>query len=224
MMTNKKDLKYTGFNYDYDTYRDCAAYGCDMICRCSTIQDLQVTYFDANQAEEFAKKFELTDLIDIYCLERYLNIKIKKNEIDFDFNIVNGYYGEELDSFYMEQDSINKLEIYVDFLKAEKNLTKKINQLLVLEYDFLLPRLENKSVSIQTIKINNIQLNNVGRSKNVDTGLYYLPLNIGLPLCVCVLEQGKYNLIDGYTRVMTYKKQHNLGVKSKKTIKAIIYS
>lgn len=122
------DIRYArGFDCNYDSYTNCEDAGCDDICRCSTYD---LSSFSATIVDAFSAFTKLSDQygdteslfnyrflshldLALYPIKYIFNDCIALNRIrDLEIvpNIVNEYYGEELESIELT----NSLAVYED--------------------------------------------------------------------------------------------------------------
>lgn len=192
--TGMYDYGYGVVEYDYDTQGD----GNDRVITGS------ITRINCNSLYENITKKSKIENINDYCLDRFIRKSFTKDVVSF--VVRSGYYGGEAD--YKIADSfgeqLNNFIIQLNNNLDGKENTNLIEQVLILEYGYILPELKNKIWSFETIKLNfinpaagmkHVQKSIVDEYKNqtID-GKYNLT-------CVCQLnDKLEYRLIDGYHR------------------------
>lgn len=208
-------------DYDCDYTTDCSTYGCDCICRCSQIENLEIHGLDAPEiATQFVQSYNshikrtktceadlITSEIDVYCIDRILS-RIEPDHLSAD--VSGGYYGEEINGFELDilfADNIAKL------LK-KKTIKDKIKFILTLEYGFVLPKLENAKFEI-------VEVDRADLQKSIANEHYYSKISIkdnhrtdsSLPIGIYEeKDENSFLIVDGYHRYI----EHVMNGKNKK--------
>jgi hypothetical protein len=111
------NFQWDGIELDYDRRYSCNESGCDMICRCSEIVNQKIVsinysnlveavynyYFDKSLSTERDIKLNsvlhgITKEIDLYTIDRITRHFKLWDKSNWDINIENGFYGQEIDS------------------------------------------------------------------------------------------------------------------------------
>lgn len=210
--------------YNSESQYNCDEYGCSQedICRCSTIK--KTTILETLNLKEIVKKiyghyfvnkktikrnnqinsilFGSTDDIDIYTIDRILRInKIWKSSTWF-VNIVDGYYGEEIEGIRFNEVISNKIESQLNQAFDLIDLNKRIEYLLELEYGKVLPELKDKKFQLAVVNHSDIIFGSQSQREKVSKKNleYYSDKNYDLIRGVVVKSDNKWRLIDGYHR------------------------
>lgn len=202
-------LAYYAVECDYDTDYNCDEECCGDYCRCGVIVDAKIKSIDVDQ---ILKKLIPTndDVMASYCIDRVIRSSKMLDKGSWEVDICNGYYGQEcrggvLDSSVQKEiiDMLTKLETLSDL--------KRVRQLLIYEYGYLLPYLqEYNAVKIENIKLDQIKLFNREYQKKVSKKEVDYYADYQLPRAVCIMEGDQYTVIDGYHRMVSAHNQ-NLG-------------
>ena len=201
----KEDWHYF-LNVNYEKIYDC--YGrdgcCKPYCRCGQIEDVSIE--DTKDAlhcclsdKSRSLGVGIKDEILLYSFDRILRL----SKVSFEPVIKSGYYGQELDSVKLTDDSKVKIKENLSVLKGLSHVDM-IKKTLEMEYGYLLDSLDNKNkVSIQKISINSIKYNRDYCKKidfsNSTYGEYYkFPRGVFVPSPDPVRP---YRIVDGYHRV-----------------------
>ena len=205
---------YYKFDYDIE-YSDCICD--DFICRCkkivkvelnditiSTVVDGLLSKFKLNP-NEFNSKGKFT----IYCLTKIAICLNLNNKDNFYVDKSMGYYGEEVDGIYLNNNVESDLNrIYKIFRKCQSNI-QRVNFLLELENGYILNDLKDKAkVVFEKIPINAITINTdrygIVKSKDIE----YLDKEHPDYSGVVLKQDGGYRLIDGYHRYVWLHKNN----------------
>ena len=200
---------------DYDTKRDCNSYGCDGICRCGTLINMEITDINVDYSDfTFSRKKGMKTSkhlseVDKYCLNRLIVIHGGYNKESYDPVAVNGYYGEELG----ETDFSGKQYLIKDaqeMLNLETDI-EKVFFVLGKEYSFIGPVIANcTNVKIIKVQLRDIKVNNGTTMLKAEDNYLY---NIESDEVKGILYGNENLLIDGnyrYSHLITQK-----GIKSK---------
>ena len=195
----KLDFHYC-LNYDYDTDTDCEANNCGAICRCGIITNFKIRKIDADNfrmvVKEVCNSFEIEDKIEMYCVDRICrHFKLYESE-NYNANIYQGYYGQELHNIRLTGDLEEKLIKIIDSLKDNEN---PIQFVLELEYNFILPQLKDLKWEIKTLPVDLIEAGAKDQMRRADADSPYEG-DIFSPIGVATYTGRRYRLWDGYHR------------------------
>lgn len=199
---------YSGVDFDYDTERHCEEYGCseDGICRCSTIENIEVknidineiysTVIDSGQKLRVDLNFKQDEEFINYCVYRLLVINKVYETSSWEVSTCRGYYGEEIDKVqFCDSNTISK---QIDTL-YNVSAQERIRRILEMEYGFVLESFKGKKFVEKEISVDDIFVGNDSYRKKVESGLYKeYPKD--LPIGIYLKDGEKYRLIDGYHR------------------------
>ena len=212
--------------YDYDTNRDCSAHGCDDegICRCSSIENAKVisiripsvvneiyaNYFDNSLSTKRNSTINtilggVTKEIDIYTIDRILRINKAYEPTNWEVQVCGGYYGQEIDDVLLENSVAQKIEDQINEALSIIDLTSRIEYLLMLEYGSILPALQGRQYSIETVERDSIIFGSDEHYRKVNTKSlgHYSDKNYNGIRGIALVKDGKFRLIDGYHRSST---------------------
>lgn len=225
MKISKIDFKYCVL-YDYNTHYDCEANGCDSICRCGVIQNANVIsvditqmvvaitdrYFDKSLSAIRNSKINslignVTSEIDFYTIDRILRINEVYKPSNWDIQIFNGYYGEEINEIILDNSLAIKIENQLEEAFNITGLKERIEYLLTLEYGYILPDLKGRSYQVATIEKSKIIFGSDNQYYKVSNDkLEHYSDNKYLTYRGIVTPKGnEYRLIDGYHRCFASK-------------------
>jgi hypothetical protein len=230
-----KDFYYSGVNVEYDRENSCEESGCDTICRCSVIVNYRIEsinlnsivervysdYFDKSEQTKRDLKLNsiLNDIdktIDLYTIDKILRINRIWDKENWEINIGQSYYGEEVDSATLWKNVAEKIENQLDEAFLIYDLNKRIEYLLYLEYGYLLSELIDKNYKLETVKKEDIIFGSDGHYTKIQTEdlEHYSDKNYSNIRGVVIQKNDKYNLIDGYHRCFSTKKTDVLVLKA----------
>ena len=213
-------------NYDYDAYRDCGAHGCDEegICRCETLENAHVLTVDISSIgnEIYNSIFDnslsskrnsainsilggVSKEIDIYTIDRILRINKAYEPSNWEVQVCGGYYGQEIDDVLLENSIAQKIEDQINEALSIIDLTSRIEYLLMLEYGNILPALQGRQYSIETVERDSIIFGSDEHYRKVNTKNldHYSDKNYTGIRGIALVKDGRYRLIDGYHRSST---------------------
>jgi hypothetical protein len=213
-------------DYDYNDYIDCSSYGCDEegICRCGTIENAHVisvnipsvvveihnNYFDNSLATKRNSTINsilggVSKEIDIYTIDRILRINKAYEPTNWEVQVCGGYYGQEIDDIILEDSVAQKIEEQLDKAFSIIDLSERVEYLLMLEYGKILPELENRQYSIETIERDSIIFGSDEHYRKVNTKSldHYSDKNYQGIRGVALVKDDRFRLIDGYHRSST---------------------
>ena len=213
-------------NYDYDAYRDCGAHGCDEegICRCETLENAHVVTVDIPSIvnEIYNSIFDnslsskrnsainsilggVSKEIDIYTIDRILRINKAYEPTNWEVQVCGGYYGQEIDDVLLENSVAQKIEDQINEALSIIDLTSRIEYLLMLEYGNILPALQGRQYSLETVERDSIIFGSDEHYRKVNTKNldHYSDKNYDGIRGIALVKDGKFRLIDGYHRSST---------------------
>jgi hypothetical protein len=213
-------------NYDYDTHRDCGAHGCDEegICRCETLENAHVVTVDIPSIvnEIYNSIFDnslsskrnsainsilggVSKEIDIYTIDRILRINKAYEPSNWEVQVCGGYYGQEIDDVLLENSVAQKIEDQINEALSIIDLTSRIEYLLMLEYGNILPALQGRQYSIESVERDSIIFGSDEHYRKVNTKSldHYSDKNYDGIRGIALVKDGKFRLIDGYHRSST---------------------
>ena len=215
------DFQYN-FKIDYSYGGNCELYGCDRegICRCGTIDDARIADdIDMTMVTDMVYDyiFKTNDIsvrrdifidsilddfnINKYFINRILSLHKMYDKSNWNIEIIDGYYGEELSIVSLE-------ERLGDISKSMSNIfldnKSKIEYLLKKEYGYIDHRLIGKKWDLDIINKSDIIFGQKEHYNNVSEGLYYYSdtsYDNELPRGILLKDGNKYRVIDGYHRI-----------------------
>ncbi len=213
-------------NYDYDSHRNCADHGCDEegICRCETLENAHVVTVDIPSIvnEIYNSIFDnslsskrnsainsilggVSKEIDIYTIDRILRINKAYEPTNWEVQVCGGYYGQEIDDVILENSVAQKIEDQINEAISIIDLTPRIEYLLVLEYGSILPALQGRQYSIETVERDSIIFGSDEHYRKVNTKSldHYSDKNYTGIRGIALVKDSRYRLIDGYHRSST---------------------
>jgi hypothetical protein len=191
----KNKHHYIEYDYGYDYH--CEEYGCDMVCRCGTIENLEIIEVNIMGIVE---KISNGELFSSYCVDRILrHFKIWNTDY-WTLDIQHYYYGEEI--FGAEHDNESVIDEHLlECLTLPAS--EKIPYVLELEYGYLLDEAKNRAWTIETVKREDIQIGSeYHKAQSIEE---YKPNAYDLPVCVVLKIDGELRIIDGYHRLNSNK-------------------
>lgn len=215
--------------YEVDSHTNCEHHGCDDegICRCYTIDSVHIKHIDLSLISESAirrynynnssksaeRERKLSSLLygydglDEYCLNRILVANkvydVNRWEASWSYN----YYGDEIDDILLEMTTYKKVVEDIEYVFNLKTIKEKIEFLIILEYGTLLDKIKNKNYEIIDVLKSDIILGQKIYADKISSDVYehYTDDKFKLIRGICIFENGKYRLIDGYHRVTSTK-------------------
>jgi len=179
-----------------------------------------ITYIDKGWIEEVrywdiylgCNNSDKIESVRDYCLERFIRKTFNKDS--FNFRAKSGYYGDE-PAVEVVNDVFIKLKEFINTLNDDSVSDSFIvEDILKLEYKFILDELKNKSWKFNIINTEDIIAGSIMRHTSDEVLEKYLnetKINICDPLeeysvnlgCICQKIGNKFRLIDGYHRYAT---------------------
>jgi hypothetical protein len=177
-------FQVTGFStdysieVDYDTSRNCNSSCHNDMCRCgvitnTSIESVNVSWSDFrfSQKKGFFGKKHLSE-VDKYCLNRLIALNGGFNKENYELNISNGYYGEELIGCYFNNET--KLVKEAQELLDLETEIEKIFFVLKKEYSYIAPLIADcNQVELIKVKLSNIQPSSGGLMMKSQTSYLY---------------------------------------------------
>lgn len=224
----KKDYKYS-IDYETEGFSDCKHHGCDDegICRCFQITGLKIRNIDIlyisnsifseifnTKSTQYKRDNKLSQIlygfnkeIDLYCIDRILRIHKLWDPENWEKYWSRGYYGDEVDSIEISDTVYNKISTDIDHIISLPNLKEKIEYVLVQEYGFLLDKLKSKNYEVIEVNKSDIIFSQEFYLKKIEKELeFYKDSHFDLIKGVCLLDNDKWRVIDGYHRLVNSKK------------------
>ena len=191
------DFNYCGVHIDYDRIYNCENEGCyNDMCRCGRIEDAHV--IDVNIANIVAQ-YKVKG-IDEYAVDRILRYNKIYIQNYWDVGVEGGYYGEEIKGVYLNPIIASKIDEQVSSVLFLKDDSLKIEELLRIEYGYLLDGLEGRTWTIEKINKNELIFGQDDYRKKLDKDAMAIYENYNLPRGIVIPKDDKYRLIDGYHR------------------------
>ena len=217
-----QNFHYSGIvDTEYDSYGppdgvcDCdieASY----CCRCQVYEGLRVKNVSI---EELVNAIcnNIDDKILRYCVDRILRFYKVYDNTCWEIDHPHSYYGEEIDSVKL----INP-QIIIDTLNTMHSLAdniSKINYVLELEYQYLLPVLAKcTKIEIVSTSAKNVIFGNDTYGRKIASSELGIYLDWKGISAICMkLDNDKYKIIDGYHRICSLRK-------NTRNIDIIVYS
>lgn len=150
-----------------------------------------------------------------YCINRILTINKIYQPSFWEASWEHGYYGDEVESISIKKDIYKKIKESISEIQKLSNLSDIVKFLLKEEYGHILDKLVNKeNYKIEIVDIDSIYF---PQNKHYETvikeDLSYINYNnryskIELQQTIqgiCIKENNKYTVVDGYHRIANYK-------------------
>ena len=217
--------------YDVKKSYSCKEYGCidGVSCHCCHIYEKRVTFVDIpmlvkmiwkfyNPQED--KKMSNRDNVissifyggkdtDEYCIDRIIRkFGVYKFDV-WDIEVINGYYGDEVNSIKLNKELARKLDRHMSRLMNFDTLKEKLEYCLMVEYGKVLDILCDKDYDLIRIKFNEIEFSSsnelhINMVSHEDIS-HYSPLRYGLPRGIVKKIGLKYYILDGFHRILALK-------------------
>lgn len=233
------DFKYCVEWLDKGRY-DCENHGCndEGICRCYQIESVEINHISIRKvtdqifrdlfdigSDSWKREQKLFDLIydtDLdmlyfwqYCINRILTINKVWNKSNWSPKWSGGYYGDEIDSISIKKSVFDKINLELSKIQSIATLPGIIQHLITLEYGHLLDKLLNKNYTIKEVDVDDIYFpQDKHYQKVLSKDLSYLEDSREDDIQgICLEENNKYNVVDGYHRLTYFKKTRPLNNK-----------
>lgn len=212
----------------------CEERGCshEGICRCFKIEDVSIQptnlnvigesileilepITDPSMVRENSLKKLLFDydheLLNRYSMDRILRINKLWEQENWYSEWESGFYGDEVNFISIKDEIILKIVEQFEQINNIWDLSEKIKTLLRLENGFLLKKLTDKTCSLIEVGYEDLffgQQNHFCKVIN-ENNEHYFDKNYSqnLPKGVCILEDNKWRVIDGYHRLSSTNKK-----------------
>lgn len=194
---------------DYDFSTNCSAAGCTGVCRCGRICDLKLGELDIEDlVKRYADENEREGEMDLYGTERILR-RQRITSDDFEVSICNGYYGQEIDRVLLDPAKAKQADREVgQFFSLVGDTTQQTQWLLVREYGYLLPQLQDLRFEIQEVPTSRLHFGAETHYHKLDSQQvkeYQRPSGLTIPRGVVVEADGRFRVVDGYHRLSADK-------------------
>lgn len=201
-------------DYDYDRSAcTCEAYERGDYCRCTTIEHAWIDNINVNEViRKLYETHSRTDsAIDEYCFDRICSAFKIYNKDYYEIETCGGYYGEEIDGIYLENEE-KLVRVYYGMLSLETDI-EKIKYCLKLEYHYLIGSVEVANFAdIIKVSPNDIRLPQTEYFIKLESSVIEDYKDRKLPVAVCVRDEGCYRLIDGYHRYIANKDRDKVDI------------
>jgi hypothetical protein len=223
MELKDKNFHYSGVEIDYQREYNCSSYGCDSegICRCSSIYNAEVSninvsdivmsiYEDIYDNSKSTKRnniinslFGIEKELEIYTIDRILRKSFIYDKNIWEIEIEGGYYGQEIGDVKLDDKYADKLSDKINYALSIDNFKERVEYLLTLEYNYILPELLNKNYRIVNVKKSDIVFGNDKHLKCVSEKEleFYTDREYKGIRGVVLKKENKYKVIDGYHRL-----------------------
>jgi len=208
-----KDLHYGGVEVEYSTHHPCqnGSHCCDDdYCRCGEITVEGIESINTLSLIHccFSTEKSILNIEDhqsfLYAMERLF---ILSNLIDkdsaWDISVEGGYYGEELGACKLQHQLAEKIQSQaLEFMKMSRE--QRINHVLLAEYGWLLPHVEDATYSVQSIPLDMVRPSDTWKKRfsNADNKKWFLQDEIPRGI-VRVVPNGRYKIVDGHHRILS---------------------
>ncbi len=198
--------KYGFAEYTSESYYPCqnGSSCCDNdYCRCGQITNTEVLSVNDQQIIDYFIK-KVKDPINAYCVDRLIRTSSLLNPKCWAVEVSGGYYGEEIGGVHPLPKVLEDFQRIVESFLYKSDL-QKVKDLLIQEYGFLLPALENtKNVSVVRVTVGDVKIPNMDYSRKINQKVVDSYKDFNLPRAVCQkLNSDEYKLVDGYHRMVS---------------------
>lgn len=177
-----------------------------MIISNSILEQLQQSFSKKSlKRDNILDKLLNCENIDIYCINRILSTNKLYNSENWELEISDGWYTQELENVNLKEDIYQIISYQIENLFSIEKSADKIRYVLSLEYGKILENLE--SCNFENIKITKIDIDfdklNKNHLKNISNKSldFYSPKNYKIPRGIVKGVKGKYTIVDGYHRI-----------------------
>jgi len=168
------------------------------------IEKEEINVFDVTKTIINNYKQKLNE-IDHYCINRILTILKVWDPDNWDINVSSGYYGEEIQSVELKYGIAADIEDQLNKILFDLKTTKeKIEALLILEYGYILQKIQNCNYRIETVAKNKIIFQREHYQK-LDRAAIKAYEDYSLPVGIVFEDNNTHTLIDGYHRIAASK-------------------
>lgn len=209
---------------NYSSINSCETSGCNEegICRCTQITDCSVEkvsisqmveeihnfYFDKSKSSKRNIKineilYGINQEIEKYTIDRILRINKVWNNECWEVQLINGYYGQEIDVVILQQELAAKIQNEIGLALSILGINNRIEFLLKLEYGKILPHLQNldwKLIRLSKDDINVPSQSHLEIVKKKELNYYFAPKYNSIR-AVVIKDDDKWKLVDGYHRL-----------------------
>lgn len=201
----------------------CDTFGCteEGICRCSTIASVEIQKINlealSEQLYSQIKTYGIhanrenkiinllwdynPDVINRWCIDRLLSINKVWNVNNVEYTFQSGYYGEEIDSFYLNNTLFEKLSSQIETVINLDSLKERVLFLLELEYGKILENLVDKKFDVKLIDIEKIIFPKQSHKNKVDSKTLHYYNKYNLPKGLVEKKGNYFHVVDGYHRL-----------------------
>jgi hypothetical protein len=174
------------------------------------VGEIHANYFDNSLATKRNSTINsilggVSKEIDIYTIDRILRINKVYEPSNWEVQVCGGYYGEEIDDIILEDSVAQKIEEQLDKAFSIIDLSERVEYLLMLEYGKILPELENRQYSIETVERDSIIFGSDEHYRKVNTkNLEHYSDKVYHGIRgIALVKDDRFRLIDGYHRSST---------------------
>lgn len=196
---------YVDYEYDRTSCR-----GCEDYCRCTQIINDRINSVKiAGIAREIC--VDESEIFS-YCVNRILTHSELRSPDNWKLNILQGYYGEELDGARFT----GEVPIALNNLLSNKNDSAEMVKIaLTQEYGYLLPDLKDViDFHIVGVALDDISIGQGEHYRRLDQKFVKQYNGFNMPLAVCLANRnGNHRLIDGYHRIAAARAEGSKVVK-----------
>lgn len=214
--------------YQDDGVFSCENRGCndENICRCYTITNVKILSVNIPDiCDDIFEEYSLNtkqhdrdskitsivygydvDIINKYCINRILTINKVWDVNNWRGEWQAGWYGDEVDSVKMNPDLFEKVIAEVDAIFNLDTIEEKIDYVLMLEYGFILNKIQNKKYEVLTIDKSSISFGQKHHNDDINDNLenynYYNDNSYrDIPMGICRWDGKRWRVLDGYHRL-----------------------
>jgi hypothetical protein len=204
--TNRFGFRYNGYDYGYT---NLAKYEYDSVYdrdnNYSSIVNGRITKIYPEVLYKLIAGHKKIKSINDYCLDRFIRKSFTHDIVSFKSK--RGYYGDEAD-FSIDASFSESLNQFIDKLNSNNGTndidTQLIEEVLVLEYGYILPELKNKIWMFENVLLNMVNpaagMRHVTKSIVDEYKKQTIDDEYNLT-CLCSNSGAEiYRLIDGYHR------------------------
>jgi hypothetical protein len=217
--------QFLRFDYGWET--SCEEFGCNEegICRCGVIVDFRLSNINVQDLTKliYKKLFNNTkairrinnihsllndyehESINCYFINRVLTINKIWSEENWNFTILNGYYGQEVGEIRMKEEVFERVNSQLQQILNLDTLEDKTTLSLKFENGFHLETLKGKKFTLNTISKSELFFanpNHLEKTKLEDLSHYKDYHYYKYPFGIVIKEGDKYRVIDGHHRIL----------------------